>query len=45
MRDSCQAELDLALPILESAKEAVKKIDKNMINEMKSFKAPPLLVG
>jgi dynein heavy chain len=37
--------LDLALPILEAAKDAVKRIDKNMINEMKSFKAPPTLVG
>jgi dynein heavy chain len=27
------------------AKEAVKKINKDMINEMKSFKAPPALVG
>ena len=38
MRESCQADLDLALPILEGAKDAVKRIDKNMINEMKSFK-------
>ena len=38
MRQSCQKDLDEALPILEQAKEAVKKIDKNMINEMKSFK-------
>lgn len=45
MRESCQADLDLALPILEGAKDAVKRIDKNMINEMKSFKQPPTLVG
>lgn len=44
MRDSCQAELDQALPILEGAKDAVKKIDKNMINEMKALKQPPSLV-
>jgi len=41
MRQSCQQDLDEALPILEAANTAVRKIDKNMINEMKSFKAPP----
>ena len=33
------------MPILEQANNAVKKIQKNMIDEMKSFKAPPAMVG
>lgn len=44
MRESCQSDLDKALPILEQAKEAVRDINKNMINEMRSFKQPPPLV-
>lgn len=32
------------MPILASAQEAVKKLDKNAVNEMKSFPKPPPLV-
>ena len=45
LKENCQRELDEALPILQSAQEAVKKIDKNQLNEMKSFTRPPELVG
>ncbi|CAK85038.1 unnamed protein product (macronuclear) [Paramecium tetraurelia] len=44
MRNSCQAELDQALPILEQAQKAVQSIDKAAINEMKALKTPPNLV-
>ena len=32
------------MPILRKAEEAVKKIDTNAINIMKSMKNPPILV-
>ena len=40
----CQNELDEAVPILRKAQEAVKKIDKNSIDIMKSMNNPPALV-
>jgi dynein heavy chain, axonemal len=37
IKDVCEKEVAEALPILASAQEAVKKLDKNAVNEMKSF--------
>ena len=38
---SAQADLDVALPALERAEEALKKLDKKDITEVRSFATPP----
>jgi len=45
LRDSCQKDLDEALPILEDAKKAVMAIDKKDIYDLKTYTSPPELVG
>ena len=44
IKDDCEKDLNEAMPILEQAQDAVKKLDKSAINEVKSFKQPPPLV-
>ena len=44
LKESCQKELDEALPALEKAKKAVKNINSAQISEMKGFSKPPALV-
>lgn len=42
--DEAKGELDKALPILREAEEALGKIDKNAITEIKGFTSPPAAV-
>jgi len=42
LKDDCQAELAVALPALEAAKEALDTINSNDIVIIKSMKSPPL---
>ena len=44
IKDDCQADLETALPALRRAEDAVKKLDKDSITEVKSFKQPPEVV-
>jgi len=44
MKDDCQRDLDEALPAYYSAIEALDKLDKKSIQEVKSFANPPQLV-
>ncbi len=39
--DDAQKDLDVALPALKAAEEALSKLDKKDINEVKSFPKPP----
>merc|ERR1719456_2058337 len=41
IKEECQAELDQALPALNSALEALKNLKKNDIVEVKNLKTPP----
>eukprot|EP00820_Chromera_velia_P013184 Cvel_23772.t1-p1 / transcript=Cvel_23772.t1 / gene=Cvel_23772 / organism=Chromera_velia_CCMP2878 / gene_product=Dynein heavy chain 7, axonemal, putative / transcript_product=Dynein heavy chain 7, axonemal, putative / location=Cvel_scaffold2493:30-23749(-) / protein_length=3778 / sequence_SO=supercontig / SO=protein_coding / is_pseudo=false len=41
MKDECQGQLDQALPILQSAEDALKKLSKNDLVEVKAMKSPP----
>jgi dynein heavy chain len=41
LKNSCEADLSEALPALEAAENALKKLDKNDIVEMKAMKKPP----
>jgi len=45
IKDDCQKDLDEALPAYYGAVKALKSLDKNKINEVKSFTSPPRLVG
>lgn len=45
IKNDCQKDLDEALPAYYSAIKALDSLDKSKINEVKSFKNPPLLVG
>ena len=44
IKDDAQQDLDKALPALESAVQALNALNKNDINEIRSFKKPPDLV-
>ena len=41
LQDSAQKDLDVALPMLNEAQEALKKLDKKDITEVRSFPKPP----
>jgi len=41
MQDECEAELAVALPLLESALAALNTLTKSDITEVKSMKQPP----
>jgi dynein heavy chain, axonemal len=41
LRETCQAELDRVLPMLEEAAKALDKITKDNVNTMKSYPKPP----
>ena len=45
IKDDCQKDLDEALPAFYAALAALDSLDKSKIQEVKSFKNPPLLVG
>lgn len=42
--DDATKDLEIAMPALRSAQEALKGLNKNDINELKSFQVPPKLV-
>mmetsp|Transcript_4972 Transcript_4972/g.18687 ORF Transcript_4972/g.18687 Transcript_4972/m.18687 type:complete len:4187 (-) Transcript_4972:2731-15291(-) len=44
IKDSCQADLDKAMPAFRSALKALKTINRDDIYEIKSFTSPPPLV-
>ncbi len=44
MKDDCQRDLEVALPALRSAEDAVSKLNKEAITEVKSFRNPPEVV-
>lgn len=44
LADDAQKDLDTALPALEAATKALDALNKNDINEVKSFVKPPKLV-
>ncbi|CEM09924.1 unnamed protein product [Vitrella brassicaformis CCMP3155] len=41
VKEQCQTELDKAMPALEAALDALKKLSKGDITEVKSMKSPP----
>lgn len=41
MSESCQADLDRVMPLLENAAKALEKLTDNDINQIKSFNIPP----
>lgn len=44
MRAECQAQLDIVMPELDNAREALKKLTKYEISELKALNKPPLPV-
>ena len=44
MRAECQAQLDIVMPELDNAREALKKLTKYEISELKTLNKPPLPV-
>ena len=44
MRAECQAQLDIVMPELDNAREALKKLSKYEISELKALNKPPLPV-